>query len=74
MMQANLETLGSLERRLSVTLPLDETEYTYPIVDIKNLHVWTKDEEGSTRIRPYIGFGHYWGPYWSPYWRPWPYW
>ncbi len=58
----------------SVTMPIDEMEYTYPIVDIKNLRVWTKDEEGSTRIRPYIGFGHYWGPYWSPYWRPWPYW
>ncbi|TKS59323.1 MAG: hypothetical protein EWM72_02335 [Nitrospira sp.] len=58
----------------SVTMPLDETEYTYPIVDIKNLRVWTKDEEVSPRIRPYIGPGPYWGPYWSPYWRPWPYW
>jgi outer membrane lipoprotein len=57
----------------SVTLPLDETEYTYPIVDIKNLRVWTKSEEGVPRVRPYIGPGPYWGPYWSPYWRPWPY-
>jgi len=58
----------------SVTLPFDETEYTYPIVDIKNVRVWLKDEDGPTRIRPYIVPGPYWGPYWHPYWRPWPYW
>lgn len=57
----------------SVVLPLDETEYTYPVVEIKTLRVWSKEED-SPRIRPYIGPGHYWGPYWSPYWRPWPYW
>ena len=58
----------------SVTLPLDETEYSYPVVEIKNLHVWTRGEEGPIWIRPYMGPGPYWGPYWSPYWRPWPYW
>lgn len=58
----------------SITLPLDETEYTYPVVDIKNVRVWPKDEDGPPRIRPYMGPGPYWGPYWSPYWRPWPYW
>ena len=59
----------------SLTLPLDETEYTYPVVDIKNVRVWPKDDEdGPPRIRPYMGPGPYWGPYWSPYWRPWPYW
>ncbi len=57
----------------SVTMPLDETKYTYPIVDIKNLRVWTKDEEGSPWIHSPIGPGPYWGPYWSPYWRHW-YW
>lgn len=57
----------------SVTLPLDETDYAYPIVEIKSLRVWTKNDEGGPRIRPYIGPGPYWGPYWSPYWRPWPY-
>jgi len=55
----------------SVIMPLDETEYTYPIVDIKTLRAWTKDEETYPRMRPYPGM--YWGPYWSPYWRPWPY-
>ena len=60
----------------SVTLPLDETEYTYPIVDIKELRAWTKDEAVCPQAcpYPYIGPGPYWGPYWSPYWRPWPYW
>jgi len=61
----------------SVTMPLDETEYTYPIVDIRNLRVWTKDEDGYSRMHPYISpgmyWGPYWGPYWSPYWRRWPY-
>lgn len=59
----------------SLTLPLDETEYTYPVVDIKNVRVWPKDDEdGPPRIRPYMGPSPYMGPYWSPYWRPWPYW
>jgi outer membrane lipoprotein len=52
----------------SVILPLDETDYTYPTVEIKTLRVWTKEEE-PPRIRPYIGPS----PYWGPYWRPWPY-
>jgi outer membrane lipoprotein len=58
----------------SVTLPLDETEYTYPVLDIKTVRVWPKDEDGPAHIRPYIGPSPYWGPYWYPYWRPWPYW
>ena len=57
----------------SVILPLDETDYTFPAVEIKTLRVWPKEEE-PPRIRPYIGPSYYWGPYWSPYWRPWPYW
>ena len=57
----------------SMTLPLDETEYTYPLVHITNLRVWTEDGEGAPRIRRPIGPGPYWGPYWSPYWHPWPY-
>lgn len=57
----------------SVTLPLDETEYSYPLVHIKNLRVWTEDEEDSARVRPRIRSGPYWGPYWSPYWNSWPY-
>jgi outer membrane lipoprotein len=60
----------------SITLPLDETEYTYPLIDIKRVQVWAGPEDVARRINPYyyMGPGSYWGPYWSPYWRPWPYW
>ncbi len=58
----------------SITLPLDETEYAYPIVELKTMKVWVRVEDQPIRIRPYMGPGPYWGPYWSPYWRPWPYW
>ncbi len=59
----------------SVTLPLDETDYTYPVIDIKHVQVWARSEDAAApRIRPYMGPGPYWGPYWSPFWRPWPYW
>lgn len=59
----------------SITLPLDETDYTYPVIDIKLVQVWARSEDVAPRISPnYMGPGPYWGPYWSPYWRPWPYW
>jgi outer membrane lipoprotein len=60
----------------SITLPLDETDYTYPVIDIKRVQVWAGSEDAAPHIRPYyyMGPGPYWGPYWSPYWRPWPYW
>lgn len=59
----------------SMVLPLDETTYTYPTMEITHLQVWKKGDEVQPRIiRPYIGPGPTWGPYWSPYWRPWPYW
>jgi outer membrane lipoprotein len=58
----------------SITLPLDETDYTYPVINITRVHVWTTSEDVASRIRPYMGPGPYWGPYWSPYWYAWPYW
>jgi len=58
----------------SVTMPLDDMDYTYPVIDIKRIQVWSGSEDLAPRIRPYMGPGPYWGPYWSPYWRPWPYW
>jgi outer membrane lipoprotein len=54
----------------SIILPLDETDYTYPVIDIKLLRVWDRSENTAPRFRPYMGPGSYWGPYW----RPWPYW
>jgi outer membrane lipoprotein len=60
----------------SITLPLDETDYTYPVIDIKRVQVWAGPEDVAPRINSYyyMGPSPYWGPYWSPYWRPWPYW
>ena len=57
----------------SIALPLDETEYVYPIIEVKRLQVWSAAEEAAPRIRSQMGPGAYWGPYWSPYYRPWPY-
>jgi outer membrane lipoprotein len=59
----------------SVTLPLDETDYIYPVIDIKQLHVWPRSEDVAPCIRPYMGPGPYWGwgGNWSPSWRPRPY-
>ena len=60
----------------SITMPLDEMDYQFPVVEIKNLRVWPVEEEGPARLRPYpyLVPGPYWGPYWHPFWRPWPYW
>jgi outer membrane lipoprotein len=58
----------------SVTLPLDETDYTYPVLNINRVQVWDMSENMSRRMRPYMGSSPYWGgPYWGPYWGPWPY-
>ena len=57
----------------SVTLPLDETEYTYPVLHINRVQVWSAFENAAPRIRPYMGSGSYWSPYWIPYGGPWPY-
>ena len=58
----------------SITEPLDETNYTYPIFTIQNLKVW------ADRLHPpyaYYPYGYFWpyGPY-PYYYRPWigPYW
>ncbi|MFO0700273.1 MAG: Slp family lipoprotein [Nitrospira sp.] len=57
----------------SITLPLDEMAYTYPLMHVTSLRVWSDQEEEPPRIRRPFGPGPYWGPYWSPYWHPWPY-
>lgn len=56
----------------TITLPLDETVYVYPVIEARHLRVWTGTDDGTTRYKPYLG--PYWSPYWHPYWRPWPYW
>jgi outer membrane lipoprotein len=52
------------------TQALDETEYTYPTLEIKNVNVWPRIIDGGRLPRQY-----YWAPYWGwggrgyyPYW------
>ncbi len=64
----------------STTQPIDEAQYTYPVLDVKNLMVWPDIEP--YRARPY--YPYYPGPYpyfGGPFLRPWgwggwgwPYW
>ncbi|HJR77634.1 MAG TPA: Slp family lipoprotein [Nitrospiraceae bacterium] len=59
----------------SQTMPLDETEYTYPVVEVRDLKVWPQMAEAPIYpVRPYPYYYPYWGPMWGPYWRPYPYW
>jgi outer membrane lipoprotein len=49
----------------ATTLPLDETDYTYPTLEIRHLKVWPmRDNQAS---RP----GSYSGPAWHPSYGPW---
>jgi outer membrane lipoprotein len=61
----------------SITLPLDETDYTYPVIDIKRVQVWAGPEDVARRTNPYyyMGPGPYWGGYRPLFWGPygWPY-
>jgi len=58
----------------SMTLPLDETEYTYPVVEARHIDVLPPPEMAQLRRPyPYPYMGPYWGPYGYPYGRPWPY-
>lgn len=49
------------------TLPLDETTYDFPTVEIKNLTVWPPTPSYRA-IPPYPYVYPYWAPYWGPYW------
>ncbi len=57
----------------SITLPFDDTDYTYPVINIARIQVWPAQEDMAPRIHPYMVPRPYWGPYWGPYWQPWPY-
>jgi outer membrane lipoprotein len=57
----------------SVVRPLDETDYVYPTLEIRDLKVWPRMPEGYWS-RAYPPF---WGPYFGPFgWGTWgyPYW
>ncbi len=53
------------------TQPLGGIEYTYPVISIKEMHVWKKSELYS--YPPPYFYGPYYYPYWwyePPYWQP----
>ncbi|TAJ09679.1 MAG: hypothetical protein EPO61_06375 [Nitrospirae bacterium] len=55
----------------AATLPLDETDYTYPTLDIKHVKVWPQTDSRASVP------GYYSAPYWRPAYSPWyrsPYW
>jgi outer membrane lipoprotein len=64
----------------TATQPLDDTEYAYPTIDVKSLHVWPAYESyrrgyygGPPYYRPGWGYGGY-GPWRSPFYPYSPYW
>ena len=59
----------------SITLQVDDADYTYPTFDITSLTVWSSRVPAWGGPYPYFGayWGSYWGPYWGPpQWVPWP--
>ena len=56
----------------SMTMPLDETDYSYPVIDVKTLHTWTPSQDSNqwrSRPYPYPYYGPFGHPFWGPYGR-----
>lgn len=54
----------------SVTQPLDETDYTYPVLEITTFRTWIPSQDlNLPRYRPYPYYSPFWHPYWGPYGR-----
>ncbi len=52
------------------TLPLDEVEYTYPVVAIREIHVWAPAEGDKYHLYPPSRYNPYYYGYGSePYWE-----
>lgn len=48
----------------STTLPLDEIEYVYPVLTIRQVHVWSPPTDVRYLYQPvYPGYYYFWGPY-----------
>ncbi|MGE3153850.1 MAG: Slp family lipoprotein [Nitrospiraceae bacterium] len=48
----------------STTLPLDEIEYVYPLLTIRQIRVWSPPTEVRYLNQPvYPGYYNFWGPY-----------
>jgi len=53
----------------AVTAKLDETEYTYPVLEIKALKVWPRSEAQRYMTPSYYPPSYYWRPYYYPFGR-----
>jgi len=49
-------------------MPLDEIEYTYPLILVKEIHLWPLKSDD--RVYPYP-YWHYPWRWYYPYWGPW---
>jgi len=51
-------------------LPLGEIQYTYPLISVKEIHLWRRKTDEKVYPYPYP-YWHY--PWWwhHPYWGPW---
>jgi len=55
------------------TLPLDQIEYTYPVIAPKEMYLWEKEEP--VYPYPFWPYDWWWGPPWWPYYHPYyPWW
>ena len=52
------------------TLPLGKTEYSYPVVTVKQLHLWKKVPYYPYYPYYYPWYGPYYGPYYGPFYAP----
>jgi len=51
------------------TLPLGEMEYTYPLIAVKEISLWPKEEKQRYYYDPYYPYPWWWyHPYWGPWW------
>lgn len=50
-------------------LPLGEIEYTYPLIAIKEIHLWPDESKGLIYPYPYGYYPYWYHPYgYYPYW------
>lgn len=56
------------------TRPLDQIQYTYPVIGCQDIHLWPNQSQAIYAYPPPYGYGPWWRgwpgyyPYWYPYW------